>query len=675
MSDKLRKLEYVLIFSGVLMFFSCLGLLMSSSDIDNLVKIIIASGVGILFVGLSDVFDKSLKSTKSSKFYWFSGIVLLFCNYLAIGFFDLFGSWFSLNGDGREIFLASVAVMASLLALVTYIKYKYYGFLHFIFFSLLMMISFILTFFNINTNIIFSVFVGVFLLFNIFSPKTQFSNFVRVISYIIAIMSIFMLKEELVSNILLVSLNIINLLALLTRYKDNESNILTLIIWSFLSLSLMNYLDGEFSKLTSFVIIAFVVSLIDLFVTILKIIPNRNIRIAFRIIVNLVLFWLVFNSLENLEALIINGFMVVVSAVNVFLTKRDGIEEILFPMKVILLITSLVTFFVGDFIDVSVPLIVIFINVISLILGALIRSKKFQDCLSMICLICCGLFIVYSKEVNILLYLANTILALVDYRVLLLNNENKNEILKRLFSFMVILLIVFGINNPDIEHFKYLIAGISLVGLIILSESDRLILGISIPILSYSIIKYIEAVVLIDELMIILSTSMAITGIILFAYYVFDKSVHRDIFSGIFLFLSLTNCLDTEYFIVIIFTLVISLAMIIWGIRDSDYKVVYYVGIVLGILSILSLFDYFGDVPMSIYLIIVGLLLISVVSIMIYRASKNIDEFEINIKDVDNVIEEEKPIKNVHNYCGNCGHKLNPTDKFCGNCGEVVSDD
>lgn len=78
---------------------------------------------------------------------------------------------------------------------------------------------------------------------------------------------------------------------------------------------------------------------------------------------------------------------------------------------------------------------------------------------------------------------------------------------------------------------------------------------------------------------------------------------------------------------------------------------------------------------MSIYLIIVGLLLISVVSIMIYRASKNIDEFEINIKDVDNVIEEEKSIKNVHNYCGNCGHKLNPTDKFCGNCGEVVSDD
>ena len=71
--------------------------------------------LGIIFVVIS-IYLKKKKYERASALYWIIVIIYVFA-FVSIGNFELFGSWFSLYGAGKEIVLMSyfnvLAIMSS----------------------------------------------------------------------------------------------------------------------------------------------------------------------------------------------------------------------------------------------------------------------------------------------------------------------------------------------------------------------------------------------------------------------------------------------------------------------------------------------------------------------------------------------------------------------------------
>ncbi|MBE6857592.1 MAG: DUF2157 domain-containing protein [Ruminococcus sp.] len=73
---------------------------------------------GLFFFGLSAVTEKKFRLENTSSVFYLIGTFFTSISFITAGFFNLFGQWFSVSGDGNCLFFAFSAFIVSLLAFI-----------------------------------------------------------------------------------------------------------------------------------------------------------------------------------------------------------------------------------------------------------------------------------------------------------------------------------------------------------------------------------------------------------------------------------------------------------------------------------------------------------------------------------------------------------------------------
>lgn len=120
-----RNITWVLIL-GVL-FVITAGVIFATSNwsiFSSTIKTALVVLVTVLFFGISLVTEKTLKIEKTAFAFWSLGALFVPVSVLSAGFFQLFGPWLSLQGEGKYILgIIGATVTAATLALSTF-RYK-----------------------------------------------------------------------------------------------------------------------------------------------------------------------------------------------------------------------------------------------------------------------------------------------------------------------------------------------------------------------------------------------------------------------------------------------------------------------------------------------------------------------------------------------------------------------
>lgn len=103
-----------------------------------------------------------------------------------------------------------------------------------------------------------------------------------------------------------------------------------------------------------------------------------------------------------------------------------------------------------------------------------------------------------------------------------------------------------------------------------------------------------------------------------------------------------------------IYILVIALVMILYSIKREDNKLYLASGLIYAFVGLASMLSSLSNIPLFMYLFLVGFVLMISVIFLIKDESKR-NQYKMN-------------------YCPNCGKKVEDNDKFCANCGENLDE-
>lgn len=140
-----RNNSYILILGVVLILISGLFLATSSWALMNdLTKTMVLTLISGVFFGTSIIAQYKLKIEKTAFAFWVLGSLLVPISILSIGFFKLFGPWFSMFGEGKYLFGFIGSMVCMPIYILSIIKYKHRLFLWFAFVNLSAMVAFLL---------------------------------------------------------------------------------------------------------------------------------------------------------------------------------------------------------------------------------------------------------------------------------------------------------------------------------------------------------------------------------------------------------------------------------------------------------------------------------------------------------------------------------------------------
>jgi len=122
------------------------GVMFATSSWDMLsgwVKTIGLLLFSILFFVLSKFVGTKLKIRRSEITYYILGNLFFVFTLIAIGYFNLFGNWFSLIGDGSNLFMAMIFAILTLMFIISLKKYNQLRLLHLIYASALIALTYV----------------------------------------------------------------------------------------------------------------------------------------------------------------------------------------------------------------------------------------------------------------------------------------------------------------------------------------------------------------------------------------------------------------------------------------------------------------------------------------------------------------------------------------------------
>lgn len=190
--DIMFKLGIFLLISSALLF-------AFTSDTSGVIRVVVFFSLSILSIFLS----KHLKKTKfvsNSKQYWLLGMFFFLLSFIASGYIELFGTWFSLLGEGSKIFLGSSFTVLALLSFLSYVNWKQEEYLFGVYGGLLAILIATLRYLGLMVEEVFVIVVPIFVILSIFSNNTkifksrvlyEFTNMFLIVAMIIMFMTMF----------------------------------------------------------------------------------------------------------------------------------------------------------------------------------------------------------------------------------------------------------------------------------------------------------------------------------------------------------------------------------------------------------------------------------------------------------------------------------------------------
>lgn len=656
MNRQTKNLGYVLNFAGIIMFVAMLGIVLSNKNISYESGAIFLGLFAIVQFFLSFIIMKELKLELSSKWFFGIGFVSLLMIFPVLSRSDLLSEFFETEG-AIYIYLSIISIFVGIFSIIVSYVYNNIEFIKVTYVSFFVLISLMFKYYNVDMfYIIIALSVLVFFL-NIFAYKKSIYTVSKLFTFIIPCIMIVLFENMSVINALIfIVITLANIIIVMSRNKDMETSLLSLLL-IFGSLFLFDMI--LFNKVNYDISLPIVTSIHLLVILILEYFEfvKKNILVDTYKIVNYIYLIGVTAILINhtMYAYLVSSVLILISMIaNKILFKDDKFNTYALPVGIMFIIITALSFISKNYISISYNLGLFIVNI------ALILLYKFNKDY--------GLKIVYSILIaailtNLVLLPTNTILnfilnlgvILVDYVFVTLFDDKKNSLIGyMLYAFLVILPIV-QINDLPVNHIKYLILGFLYMILLYKNSHDRIKSAFSVVTLLVVLSLYIDGVISVPWLYELIVVTISIVGIYLFSYLVIPSDNEKRLFNIIVTDVVLTDLLTYRNVMYVdIYILIIALVMILYSIKREDNKLYLASGLIYAFVGLASMLSSLSNIPLFMYLFLVGfVLMISVIFL---------------IKD------ESKRNQNKMNYCPNCGKKVEDNDKFCANCGENLDE-
>lgn len=656
MNRQTKNLGYVLNFAGIIMFIAMLGIVLSNKNISYESGAVFLGLFAIIQFFLSFIIMKELKLELSSKWFFGIGFVSLLMIFPVLSRSDLLSEFFETEG-AIYIYLSIISIFVGIFSIIVSYVYKNIEFIKVTYVSFFVLISLMFKYYNVDMfYIIIALSVLVFFL-NIFAYKKSIYTVSKLFTFIIPCIMIVLFENMSVINALIfIVITLANIIIVMSRNKDMETSLLSLLL-IFGSLFLFDMI--LFNKVNYDISLPIVTSIHLLVILIIEYFEfvKKNILVDSYKIVNYIYLIGVTAILINhtMYAYLVSSVLILISMIaNKILFKDDKFNTYALPVGIMFIIITALSFISKNYISISYNLGLFIVNI------ALILLYKFNKDY--------GLKIVYSILIaailtNLVLLPTNTILnfilnlgvILVDYVFVTLFDDKKNSLIDyMLYAFLVILPIV-QINDLPVNHIKYLILGFLYMILLYKNSHDRIKSAFSVVTLLVVLSLYIDGVISVPWLYELILVTISIIGIYLFSYLVIPSDNEKRLFNIIVTDVVLTDLLSYRSVMYVdIYILVIALVMILYSIKREDNKLYLASGLIYAFVGLASMLSSLSNIPLFMYLFLVGfVLMISVIFLIKDESKKN---------------------QNKMNYCPNCGKKVEDNDKFCANCGENLDE-
>lgn len=656
MNRQTKNLGYVLNFAGIIMFIAMLGIVLSNKNISYESGAIFLGLFAIVQFFLSFIIMKELKLELSSKWFFGIGFVSLLMIFPVLSRSDLLSEFFEAEG-AIYIYLSIISIFVGIFSIIVSYVYNNIEFIKVTYVSFFVLISLMFKYYNVDMfYIIMALSVLVFFL-NIFAYKKSIYTVSKLFTFIIPCIMIVLFENMSVINALIfIVITLANIIIVMSRNKDMETSLLSLLL-IFGSLFLFDMI--LFNKVNYDISLPIITSIHLLVILIIEYFEfvKKNILVDSYKIVNYIYLIGVTAILINhtTYAYLVSSVLILISMIaNKILFKDDKFNTYALPVGIMFIIITALSFISKNYISISYNLGLFIVNI------ALILLYRFNKDY--------GLKIVYSILIaailtNLVLLPTNTILnfilnlgvILVDYMFVTLFDDKKNSLIDyMLYAFLVILPIV-QINDLPVNHIKYLILGFLYMILLYKNSHDRIKSAFSVVTLLVVLSLYIDGVISVPWLYELIVVTISIVGIYLFSYLVIPSDNEKRLFNIIVTDVVLTDLLTYRSVMYVdIYILVIALVMILYSIKREDNKLYLASGLIYAFVGLASMLSSLSNIPLFMYLFLVGfVLMISVIFLIKDESKKN---------------------QNKMNYCPNCGKKVEDNDKFCANCGENLDE-
>lgn len=656
MNRQTKNLGYVLNFAGIIMFVAMLGIVLSNKNISYESGAVFLGLFAIIQFFLSFIIMKELKLELSSKWFFGIGFVSLLMIFPVLSRSDLLSEFFETEG-AIYIYLSIISIFVGIFSIIVSYVYKNIEFIKVTYVSFFVLISLMFKYYNVDMfYIIIALSVLVFFL-NIFAYKKSIYAVSKLFTFIIPCIMIVLFENMSVINALIfIVITLANIIIVMSRNKDMETSLLSLLL-IFGSLFLFDMI--LFNKVNYDISLPIVTSIHLLVILIIEYFEfvKKNILVDSYKIVNYIYLIGVTAILINhtMYAYLVSSVLILISMIaNKILFKDDKFNTYALPVGIMFIIITALSFISKNYISISYNLGLFIVNI------ALILLYRFNKDY--------GLKIVYSILIaailtNLVLLPTNTILnfilnlgvILVDYVFVTLFDDKKNSLIDyMLYAFLVILPIV-QINDLPVNHIKYLILGFLYMILLYKNSHDRIKSAFSVVTLLVVLSLYIDGVISVPWLYELIVVTISIIGIYLFSYLVIPSDNEKRLFNIIVTDVVLTDLLAYRSVMYVdIYILVIALVMILYSIKREDNKLYLASGLIYAFVGLASMLSSLSNIPLFMYLFLVGFVLMISVIFLIKDESKR-NQYKMN-------------------YCPNCGKKVEDNDKFCANCGENLDE-
>lgn len=656
MNRQTKNLGYVLNFAGIIMFIAMLGIVLSNKNISYESGAVFLGLFAIIQFFLSFIIMKELKLELSSKWFFGIGFVSLLMIFPVLSRSDLLSEFFEKEG-AIYIYLSIISIFVGIFSIIVSYVYKNIEFIKVTYVSFFVLISLMFKYYNVDMfYIIIALSVLVFFL-NIFAYKKSIYTVSKLFTFIIPCIMIVLFENMSVINALIfIVITLANIIIVMSRNKDMETSLLSLLL-IFGSLFLFDMI--LFNKVNYDISLPIITSIHLLVILIIEYFEfvKKNILVDSYKIVNYIYLIGVTAILINhiMYAYLVSSVLILISMIaNKILFKDDKFNTYALPVGIMFIIITALSFISKNYISISYNLGLFIVNI------ALIILYRFNKDY--------GLKIVYSILIaailtNLVLLPTNTILnfilnlgvILVDYVFVTLFDDKKNSLIDyMLYAFLVILPIV-QINDLPVNHIKYLILGFLYMILLYKNSHDRIKSAFSVVTLLVVLSLYIDGVISVPWLYELIVVTISIIGIYLFSYLVIPSDNEKRLFNIIVTDVVLTDLLAYRSVMYVdIYILVIALVMILYSIKREDNKLYLASGLIYAFVGLASMLSSLSNIPLFMYLFLVGFVLMISVIFLIKDESKR-NQYKMN-------------------YCPNCGKKVEDNDKFCANCGENLDE-
>lgn len=648
MNKKIKNLGYVLNFAAIIILIAVLGIVLTSNlsyEIKALLIVIYSATQFIFYV----IVKKFLKIDMSSKWFYsvgfFSSLVALIVFYKSNYLLELFN-----NSGFIYIYLAMVFMYIGIFFIISSKIFKNYKLLKITYLSAFLMVCSLLIYYKIDIFYILLLLSVISLIINVMFYNKSIGSVSKLFGYILPCILIVVGSSNAVRLLILTIINTLNIFSIMYRNKDLESSLLSILVlfgnYFIFDSSLINNFELKYSVP---IIISFNLML-GLLIEYIGLVKKKGLIATYKIIIYISSIFIILWILKDLRitSLIASSLLLISLITNKVIFKDDKFNKYIIPIGVFIELITVVNL-IAFYFNISNSISLFIINIFLLVLYKFSSLKELKIVYSILTgLILASLVLISST--TIISYISTLGVLLLDYLFIVKLDKSRREADYILYTILLVLSFI-QLNYLNINHVKYLLIAFLYLLLLYKNRNDKYKSSISLIVLVLSIINYFNGVITTFWLNTILNSLILILASIVLSYLVELREKDRNIFVIILIDLTMINLLQfRSSFSIMLYIFTIALIILIHGITNEQNKLSLISGIIFIFISASSLLFELASIPMFVYLLLMGILLMISVIYLINKQSKE-----------DNV-----------NYCSNCGTKLDKEDKYCNNCGEKI---